>query len=413
MKTYTIEASRLAAAHTAIAKSNKIAAKLGVAPATIEVLRTWDVPERYPWDHPLNGCETGRVVHMAEFAVEGTTPKFNGWTLRAVLTPGGIEGQNLVKAVPGDDKAEGWATFLRTWDIANCQHCNAIRQRKDAFALESINGEVKVVGRQCLKNFLGHPDPETLWAFFGELAKVEGEMDEWGRSGAVAPEWTMAGWLAWVAKAIREDGWVSAAAARDTGRETTNSNAWNLIDAYYRPRRDTKRPELPTEQDAERAQAAVKWALEEMNPKGDYMWNLKQAVSREYLETRESGIVASLLPTWERELSYRAERAAKVARKNEETPSEWQGEVGKRGAWALTVVGMRTFQNDFGTTTKVNMVDETGNDFVWWASNGGAGLEIGETATVVGTVKQHGEFNGRKFTNLTRCAIQHIPSAVK
>ena len=50
------------------------------------------------------------------------------------------------------------------------------------------------------------------------------------------------------------------------------------------------------------------------------------------------------------------------------------------------------------------MEDENGNTITWKSSNGS--LEVDNSYNLLGTIKDHIEYNGKKQTELTRCKIQ-------
>ena len=47
-----------------------------------------------------------------------------------------------------------------------------------------------------------------------------------------------------------------------------------------------------------------------------------------------------------------------------------------------------------------------GDEVIWWSSSQRKDLpEVGDKVTVKGRVKKHGDFNGKKNTNITRPTI--------
>lgn len=85
---------------------------------------------------------------------------------------------------------------------------------------------------------------------------------------------------------------------------------------------------------------------------------------------------------------------------------EFIGNVGQRITVTATVTKVISFQTEFRrgwptTTYKYIMMTEDGNTVVW--STGTVRWEEGHTATIVGTIKDHTEYNGIRQTVLTRC----------
>jgi hypothetical protein len=58
------------------------------------------------------------------------------------------------------------------------------------------------------------------------------------------------------------------------------------------------------------------------------------------------------------------------------------------------------------------MKDAEGRVIIWWASGEAEWVKEGETYEITGTIKEHGEYNGRKQTVLQRVA-QGLPKPKK
>lgn len=117
-----------------------------------------------------------------------------------------------------------------------------------------------------------------------------------------------------------------------------------------------------------------------------------------YCETRDLGIIASLIPTYNRaqEKGLEKEKAQKAS-----SNSKWVGEVGER----ITITGnckcVTSWENQFGVTYVYKFTTEEGNIFTWRT-----GKSLSEGAlTLKGTIKDHNEFRGAKETELTRCKV--------
>lgn len=117
-----------------------------------------------------------------------------------------------------------------------------------------------------------------------------------------------------------------------------------------------------------------------------------------YCETRDLGIIASLIPTYNRaqEKELEKEKAQKAS-----SNSKWVGEVGER----ITMTGdckcVTSWENQFGVTYVYKFTTEEGNIFTWKT-----GKSLSEGAlTLKGTIKAHNEFRGAKETELTRCKV--------
>lgn len=85
--------------------------------------------------------------------------------------------------------------------------------------------------------------------------------------------------------------------------------------------------------------------------------------------------------------------------------SNYVGQVGKRSTFTVTLERVGGFEGRFGFTFIYNFKDEDGNVLVWFSS-----VDIhkqeGDTFSLVGTVKNHEEYNNIPQTILTRCKVK-------
>jgi hypothetical protein len=158
---------------------SKRAVKLGLDPITLKVTDE-TVILNYAYDYD------GTYTHDADFLhtyciLSGGTPKVEGFHFLASIehTPAG----NLVKKVPvlsaqmrglvasgPEDKAREAleaidVTKYRTVD-PTCDHCGLIRSRKDTYLVyNDATGEIKQVGRTCLRDYTGADNPEAIVKF--------------------------------------------------------------------------------------------------------------------------------------------------------------------------------------------------------------------------------------------------------
>jgi hypothetical protein len=162
----------------------------------------------------------------------------------------------------------------------------------------------------------------------------------------------------------------------------------------------------PTEADETDAADAIEWART-VDPTNDYLWNVHVIASQASIEPKAAGIAASIVA------SYLRDRARLVERKAREaalagSASQWIGTEGEKVTVTATLVDVVTIEHEFGYKYLHKLVDEAGNIVKWFCSgrspwdDGRGGYAKGETRTVTGTVKGHGEYRGTKETTLTR-----------
>ena len=154
-------------------------------------------------------------------------PRAAGWSLAARydIDPLGMAA-TIPHSVPGIELPR------RYWTLGEpvCEHCHTVRDRRAVFLLAHADGRHILVGRSCLKAFLGCPDPERIAALFdalvpdeivaGHLFRYPGSPDHGGGYLDPAEE------LAWTAAIVARYGWRSVAKADDEHTATASRLAF-------------------------------------------------------------------------------------------------------------------------------------------------------------------------------------------
>lgn len=299
-----------------------------------------------------------------------------------------------------------------------CEHCQSRRYRKDTFiVMNEETGEFKQVGKSCLADFTHGMSAEgvaSYIAFFDELIKGEAPMESgWGERYFDTTEF-----LQYVAETIRafgyrkNDPYSSERSTRDRASDyivLNHGGFRGLYDATIRERLQEEmdsvsfnpdRPEI-----VKMAADARTWAMQQEET-NNYMHNLITACKLDYVTHKHFGILASLFPTYNRELEYQARKAAEEAKRQAEMAmgknSVWVGNMKDRITISVqSFKCVTSWETEFGTTRIYKIVDETGNVFTWKT---GTFLEDG-VKSITGTIKAHNEFRGVKQTELTRCRV--------
>lgn len=396
------------------AKLARKAEKLGSDPITMKLGEPHDVKRQRVDGGP------DYVVRYFMIEVRGTAPKFNGWTLAATLQTMEMEdgsAEGMLRCVPGIEVPRELANRL-----GDCDHCKAKRQRKDTYVVRHDSGEWKVVGSNCIKDFLGHNSPQALAQiaqYLIEIGQLCGDAEEEGYFGGGMRKPTrfdVSMILCFAAAAIRVSGFCSRKRVRDAGElsglyATADLVADILFADPKRSEGDRKllRKYASEEADGELAEAAREWARGHAESTNEYLYNLSLIARAASLEVRNFGLAASMISAYQRELVQRQENKT-VAE------SVHFGEEGKRGRFTLVFLGSTQFESEGrfgGLRTICRFREGNGNMAVWFAS-GAPGIELteGESYDVDATVKSHGEYRGKKQTMLTRVAL-HVEKAPK
>ena len=412
-KEYKIPAENWTGLQADIEKLNRRADKLGCERIVLTVLRTVDEPSEWEdvWENGRSVAKPVAFVRIKVVTVQGKAPVLNGWafvgTLQHIVDDDKKE-QTILRAAPNETIPDKYRTATSEW----CDHCQTRRYRIDTFVVrKEETGEYKQVGRQCLKDFLGYnanPDQLANWA--QTIASIDGMMEAaeergGGHGGHGARFLGLEYYLSYVAKAIRERGWVSRSKAREDAASIATADlasAFMETEHDDRASPDKRAAAKFNEKDVELAKTAIEWtreALSSMETSNDYEHNLRVVVSMQAIDGRMTGIAASLI------VYYQKRTQQQVNYQN----SSWFGAIGDRATFTLMVDRVIPHEKQAygrrGTAITYihKMRDENGNLAVWFSS--GTKLEEGETYELVGTVKDHKEYRGVKETILTRCKI--------
>lgn len=396
---------RLPALQAKFAMLAKRAAKLGCQAPSLIVAETYEKKfERF--DEMRDKKET-RFATVCRCVVTGAVVSLNGWTFVAALDHDGEE--NIIRAAHGDKVPAEYRTSRPT-----CDHCKTNRRRVETFVLRHDDGRHVQIGRQCLKDFLGHSDPisaaamaELLWDAVATCSASEDDEEGGFGHGNASIE----SYLQWVAAACRIVGWVSKKKADDTLATATATTASAWMDGYKRPLRTVDEEKA----DSDKAAAALAWARalpDDLDD--DYLANVRAAAKRYSVKPKAMGIVASILPAYDRDLTKKAMAATNV-------PAP-EGKMMVRG----TIISCKAADGDWGTTFKmtVKVVVGDGQWLAWgtcpdslleygravkpgFAADALRGCDVEFNATLTRGREEHFAI----FKRPTKARVVHDPSA--
>ncbi len=419
---FALPASRLDAAQTLVARFARKAAKLRMPAPELAVTRSYTLY----WLESRDGIQVGestetrpaklpgtrvRALAMVDVEVTGERPVLAGWSFAAVIqaTPAG----NILRKSPmfEADLPERFRSCT-----SECDHCKKVRSRSETFVVVSTSGEFRQVGRSCLGDFTAAADPNAWLASYQfELALHEfiGEGDGLGGFDLSARALFADDFLEMVAAHVREFGYLGAKQAAErneaslgamvlsTGREV-------LFGATDRdPAVAARYSDAVTDEDRKLAADAIAWVTSDaVGHVSDYVHNVRMYLARDIVDTSSANVLASLVQSYRKHLGMRVEKASKA---NEHLP----GVAVKQRLrdLALTLVVEHAFDTAFGTKWILRFEDEAGRCVVWKTTSRGLGYSTGDRVVVTGTVKELGEYQGTKQTELTRCVVEKVDTA--
>lgn len=323
---------------------------------------------------------------IMEVFVAFPEPKLNGWEFVAQIDHANEVG-NVIRSLGDEDLPEIYRTRG-----PECDHCEKNRRRRDSFIVyHAETGEYKQVGTSCLKDFLGHGDAEK-WAKVAQMIAGVGELARTsyntGHTGALQDlRWyNTEDFCAAAAQSILDRGWVSKKVAREGGRESTCSDAWNLYHNHAKI----------TDEAKDLAERALEWArsLDGQNI-SDYEHNCYVIGNAEAIEARSAGIAASIVGVYQRK--------NRPVRPNTGV-SDYYGIEGQRFERNVTL----EIVSECEMSTRHVFKDEDGNVFVWFASGASLRQHKGNKIRIKGTIKRHNLFRGTKQNLVNRVKVIEV-----
>lgn len=376
-----------------IEKLNKKAKKLNCEPLTLTEV-----------GHIDRKLEKDFVTHITRFiqcTITGTAPIISSWELIASCEP--KENGNLIKSIPGKEYPEKYRNLLI------CEHCNSNRFRKFTFIVRNIEtNQYKMVGKSCLKDFLGYADPN----FYAEMLEMLGtdwitEYNDIPQGGHKERFETLR-YLSFVSACIRESGWVSRTKATETGAYSTSDFAIESIDSILHPHHDKYGNLIeyprPTEQDKELAEKSLEWAKGLTDLKNDYLYNINLLAYETSFTSKDLGFAASIVSSYTREIERQIEKEKRATASKQESISDYVGKVGEKLQTELTFANVYSYETQYGVTNIYKFLDNEGNVFIWKSSTYQE-LTQGNAYQLKGTIKDHSEYGNVKQTVLTRCKV--------
>jgi len=367
----TIPASSFAAFATALAKLNKRAARLGCAPLEIK-------------SHEAHTVEIDGIKFPAiTLEIVGMTPSFTGWTFAAT-----VEALDTGKNIFHGISASFPSRFATSGHA--CEHCNQNRRRNSSYILSHESGDFRQVGSTCINDFLGG-NHLPVFTFLSNARETLGEFVSF--ANAAIDSVSVIATLVASAATIREYGFV-----KKTGHDVYSAtvSTSSRVESFLLDVRNPKRfvPSI-TEADESKAEAVRAWLVNHEGTQSDYLQKLIDLSAASRVSSRNIGILASAITAFDRETERKAQALA--------SPSNHVGTVGKRETFTVSLTSCKVLPDyGYGCANLYTFKDEQGN-ILKWKTQGD--FDFSDTFKLVGSVKKHGEWNGVKETELTRCKL--------
>ncbi len=310
---------------------------------------------------------------------------------------GGWEVVGAIKAAAGVALLHGEVPEEWRAHPDRCEHCGITRRRGTTLAIQSEEGELKQVGKTCLKDFVGNYTAENMLAFWDIQNEVQRELlaaaageGEYGHATA----WYLPAFLATCDFVMEREGGFKPVSA---GSNATALKAAEILEnkgLVY----DAAR--------LARVQLAIDWAKNLTGVDG-FLANIREIALANVAPKRSPALAAAILPAYSRSrVNVTAAVAATTTKKH-------LGTVGQKIEVEATYKRSMGYDNAWGGGVVVVFECE-GSDLVWITANSGIHtaadgsydpLPEGSKVLLRATVKSHDTYRGEPQTKITRAKI--------
>ena len=326
--------------------------------------------------------------------------KKNGWSvLGSVSRKGGI-----VQCYFDD------ASLLKEYSQTDfhCDHCHKNVYRNSVVLLQNEQGDKKLVGSTCVKEFTRGLDGELVVAYAALMDSLKAmsdiDEDEEFFEDCMSHGIRMYSLLRVVSSAaslIRNYGYKSSSFCRFDETPTFHF----ILDTLNHYGKEVN------DEDIALATKAIEWVKslpEEEYLKNSYMFNLHQICKQDldvaHCSYEHFALLTSLIPTYN--------KAVAVRLKSDKKKSEHVGQIKDKLNLTVQLIAKPSFDSAYGTCYIYIMKDENENIFVW-KTNKYLSAEAGAVLKLKGTVKEHSEYRNEKQTVLTRCSVELLKDVIK
>lgn len=341
-----------------------------------------------PYDVRENGHTYEKVL------VEVTAPEFigiRGWKFCGVVQHGVDESgkyANIVAMLPNKSIPNG----AHEWSPI-CEHCNTLRNRKDTFLIENVDGRIMRVGRNCLADF-GGLDAE--FCLLAAMVLHDAREVDWDSGDGFYGASAYSSLFVYVLTkaAIDKFGWCS----RKMGEENMIEPTYQYVQGQIQ-----KRDIIYAQETWEFAKEVREWAKRQGG--SDYMKNCSVIANRGYVEWRDFGLACATVQSYIRFLFERDHLGISV---HFLSVGDKFGNNKKCSIPAVEAKITKRFVLDtvYGPQTVIGFrVGES--DLLWFAS-GKIDAKVDDVIMLTGTVKEHSQDkkNGSPVTIVTRCTMR-------
>lgn len=322
--------------------------------------------------------------------------KANGWTVLAKIEHG--DNGNIVTPFADAEINPDWYTAP-----ARCDHCGTNRTRTVTFMCHNEKGDIRQVGKSCLKDYTGIlPQVAVWWAEVTDIIANEMDCDSatFATKGAVMM-YSVKDIIALACDSIKSKGYIKS--------DSNNATKDQVI-------KGIKENAEPSKDGIAKAEEIIDWLEhlldEEPNTIGVERDCVNLAKSG-YAKIKHIGRLAYMPIAYDRYIERKEREAKRIAEAEAaRNSSNYVGEIGKRMEFDIAEMRLlSSWDTQYGTTYLYKFTTTDGNVLIWfasstfgdWTKDGRRWIAFESVSKIKATVKDHNERDGVKQTIITRC----------
>ncbi len=303
--------------------------------------------------------------------------------------------ENIIKTVPDQTLPE---QYLHPTN--QCDHCHINRQRNDTYLIRLSNGEYKQIGGNCLADYFNIDANVILswcdlsFTLTDELTE-EIEPKEFTNNGRYM--FDLVETLKVTYYIIEKYGYISTKNAIEKNQTATKSRVldyfldkdsnWGVLNQY-----------------TTKAQIVKEYMLTLGEEKNEYLLTLYNLAVNNNCSFHSLGYAVSAIIAYNRHIEKNSQKES-----TQQTSKGYYGKVGEKfTAQNLLTVTVKSISKEiytqYGVKCFYTLENKEGYVFKWYTDCDK--LKINNTYTLTGTIKDHSQFNGEYYTELTNCRIK-------
>jgi hypothetical protein len=396
MKTYAISQFKQSDFTSKMDKFSKRAAKLGIEFGyTLEskTIGTYSVKDSF-------GETVKHYYEIFNYSVYGESPVINGYSFLAKIEP--FEGVNLIHSHNNDYDFSSYENANLT-----CEHCRVNRMRNFYYlVLNESTGEVKMLGGNCLAQYIAQPNAEEIASFYADCLGLDDsmaeDMEENFKNHSRDFLVNISEFLAYGINSVNNHGYTSSKNSDMYKLSTKDSTIQDYFSVGIERIIISEDLVNQASNMIQVITTALTAKLESNNDNllTNYENTLLNILTIGKMKITHAGYVVSIIPLYNRMME---EKVTKETTKQ----SEYIGTVGDKIAnVSATVIKTSQFESGYGLTYIFTFQSDS-NILVWFSSNNVC--DLGDNVIITkGTIKDHKEYNGTKQTIITRCKLETI-----